>query len=71
MARFPGFPPEALRFLRGLKKNNDRDWFQANKETYETKVKAPLTDLVLDLGREFDRFAPGLQTDPKKAIYRR
>lgn len=70
MARFPGFPPEALRFLRALEKNNDRDWFQANKSTYETKLKGPLTELILALGEELDKFAPGLQTDPKKAIYR-
>ncbi len=70
MARFPGFPPDALKFLEGLQKHNDREWFAANKQTYESKVKAPLTDLVVALGEELDKFAPGLQTDPKKAIYR-
>jgi uncharacterized protein (DUF2461 family) len=26
---FPGFPKETLRFLRALKRNNNRDWFLA------------------------------------------
>src|SRR5947207_827596 len=38
---FSGFPPEALRFFRQLKRNNNREWFRAHKEVYETKVKLP------------------------------
>ena len=48
---FRGFPPEAVEFLRRLKRNNNREWFLKNKETYEQKVKAPMTELVLALGR--------------------
>ena len=39
--RFAGFPPEAITFLRGLKKNNKREWFQPRKEIYEEQVKGP------------------------------
>jgi uncharacterized protein (TIGR02453 family) len=67
---FSGFPPEALSFLRTLARNNNRDWFQAHKETFETKLKAPMTELVEILNREFLKFAPDHITDPKKAIYR-
>ena len=27
--------PSTLQFLKDLANNNDRDWFQANKERYE------------------------------------
>jgi uncharacterized protein (TIGR02453 family) len=67
---FPGFPPEALKFLRRLKRNNNREWFLEHKEIYEQKVKIPMTGLVLALGGEMGRFAPELNTDPKRAIYR-
>jgi uncharacterized protein (TIGR02453 family) len=67
---FPGFPPEALKFLRALKKNNDREWFQPRKETFETKVKAPMEQLVEAINAELLHFAPEHITDPKKAIYR-
>jgi uncharacterized protein (TIGR02453 family) len=69
-AIFPGFPPEALVFLRRLKRNNHRDWFLKNKQVYEEKVRAPMVELVLALGREMKRFAPEMGADPAKAIYR-
>ncbi len=67
---FPGFPPETLRFLRALKRNNNREWFLKNKQVYEEKVKTPMTELVLALGREMKRFAPEMTADPARAIYR-
>jgi uncharacterized protein (TIGR02453 family) len=67
---FSGFPPEALKFLRALARNNNREWFQPRKETFETKVKAPMMELVEAINAEFVRFAPDHITDPKKAIYR-
>lgn len=67
---FPGFPPEALQFFRRLKRNNNREWFLKNKQIYEEKVKAPMTELVLALGREMRGFAPEMQCDPARAIYR-
>ena len=67
---FPGFPPEALKFLRGLKRNNKREWFQARKEIFDTKVRAPMEQLVEAINAELLQFAPEHITDPKKAIYR-
>ena len=68
--RFSGFPPDTLRFLRQLKRNNNREWFLAHKDVYESKVKAPMTDLVLALGHVLQQSAPDLIVDPKHAIYR-
>ena len=67
---FRGFPPEAITFLRGLSRNNRREWFQPRKHIYETKVKAPMAELVDALNFELRKFAPGYLNDPKKAIYR-
>ncbi len=64
------FPAEALTFLRGLARNNDREWFQPRKETYETKVKAPMLALIEQINAELMDFAPEHVTDPKKALYR-
>ncbi len=38
---FSGFSSEALRFLIDLKKNNTREWFNANKSVYEAALKKP------------------------------
>jgi uncharacterized protein (TIGR02453 family) len=67
---FRGFPPEAITFLRGLSRNNRREWFQPRKHIYETKVKAPMAELVDALNFELRKFAPGYLNDPNKAIYR-
>ena len=44
--RFPGFPPEALEFFRGLARNNNRDWFLPRKAVFEEQVKQPMRELV-------------------------
>jgi uncharacterized protein (TIGR02453 family) len=67
---FPGFPKETLRFLRQLKKNNNRDWFLTNKTVYETKVRAPMVDVLTALQPHLKRFAPEIPYDPRKSIFR-
>ena len=36
-----GLSKDTVKFLKDLKANNNRDWFQANKKTYEAVVKQP------------------------------
>lgn len=67
---FPGFPPEAMTFFRGLRRNNRREWFQPRKEIYDRHVKAPMTELVQAVNRGLASWAPRYVTDPRKAIYR-
>ncbi len=67
---FAGFPPETLPFLRNLSTHNNRDWFQANKEIYEQKVKEPMTELVLALGYAMQGFAPEMVVDPRRTMFR-
>ena len=67
---FPGFSPDALKFLRSLKRNNRREWFQPRKEIFEAQVKAPMIQLVEAINAELLDFAPEHITDPKKAVYR-
>jgi len=42
--------PELFQFLRQLKENNNRDWFQANKHRYEKQVREPLLRFITDFG---------------------
>lgn len=67
---FPGFPKETLRFLRALRRNNNRDWFLAHKDTYETSVRAPMLELVTALGGAILNFAPEMVVDPRRNVYR-
>jgi uncharacterized protein (TIGR02453 family) len=63
-------PPAALRFLRALKRNNRRAWFEAHREDWETAVRAPLRALVEELDVRFARFAPETVADPKRSLFR-
>ena len=66
----PRFGPEAVRFLRALKRNNKREWFQPRKEQYERDVRAPMQAVVEQLAIDMRSFAPEVVVDPKKAIFR-
>jgi uncharacterized protein (TIGR02453 family) len=68
--RFPGFSSEAITFLRGLERNNKREWFQPRKHVYEEQVRTPLEALVNAINAEFAEFAPRYVTPVKKAIFR-
>src|SRR5258708_40039954 len=70
MSKFSRFPPEALTFLRSLKRNNKREWFQPRKHIYDEKVRGPMMELVETLNAGLHRFAPQHMNDPAKAIYR-
>lgn len=56
-ARYAGFTPAGIKFLKQLSTNNNRDWFNANKSRYEEHVldvalrfiqsmQDPLTDIA-------------------------
>jgi hypothetical protein len=38
----PWFSEESLKFLRSLKRNNRRDWFDPRKPLFESTLKAPM-----------------------------
>jgi uncharacterized protein (TIGR02453 family) len=64
------FPPEAIKFLKSLEKNNKREWFQPRKEIFDTKLKEPMIAFVESINAELLKFAPEHITEPKKAVYR-
>lgn len=68
--KFAGFSPQGIQFLKSLKKNNNREWFQARKETFDQQIKAPMEELVQAVNSHLMDFAPMFVTEPKKAIYR-
>ncbi|HWE51648.1 MAG TPA: DUF2461 domain-containing protein [Bryobacteraceae bacterium] len=67
---FPGLPQAGMAFLRSLKKNNNREWFNPRKDVFDDNVRQPMLALVSALHREMLRFAPEYVGDPAKCIYR-
>lgn len=66
----PGFSAEAIKFLRGIKRNNNREWFLERKQVFETELKEPMIRLVEDINGALLKFAPEYVTEPKKAVFR-
>jgi uncharacterized protein (TIGR02453 family) len=67
---FPGLPAEALTFFRELDKNNNRDWFEANKSRYLELVKTPVETFAAAIAAGLTRIAPAYATEPRRAVYR-
>jgi len=69
-AGFRGFGPGALRFLRGLARNNRREWFEPRRPVYEAEIRDPLRALVEEMDVRLVRLAPELTGDPRRSIFR-
>src|SRR5258708_6286240 len=64
------FSGEAMKFLRGLKRNNDRVWFDARKAVFERELKAPMLALIGEVNEAMVEFAPMHVRPPQKIIMR-
>jgi uncharacterized protein (TIGR02453 family) len=67
---FEGFPKEAIGFLKKLKKNNNRVWFQRHKDEYEDRVRFPMQCLIATLAQRMIDVAPEIEFNPKRSIFR-
>jgi uncharacterized protein (TIGR02453 family) len=47
--KFHGFSGQAFAFLAELRDNNNKEWFETNRETYQNELVIPLRNLVSDL----------------------
>jgi uncharacterized protein (TIGR02453 family) len=62
---FPGFTPESLAFLRELRANNRREWFEAHRAWYREAIVEPFQDLTLDLAPLMLQLDPALEVRPQ------
>ncbi len=66
----PYFHPDGLKFLRGLKRNNRREWFEPRKPEFERELKLPMLALIERVNRAMQDFAPAHLRPPQKCIMR-
>jgi uncharacterized protein (TIGR02453 family) len=55
----------ALQFFRELERNNNRDWFTANKDRYESTVRDPALQLVGELGPVLRKISKHFDSDAR------
>lgn len=61
----PYFTEDAFKFLRQLARNNNRDWFTANKPAYESVVRGPCLRLIADMAEPLQSISPELRAIAK------
>jgi uncharacterized protein (TIGR02453 family) len=54
-----------LRFLAELEANNNREWFQANKDRYESEVKEPMLGFIGDFATRLRTISANFDADPR------
>ena len=71
-ADFTGFPKASLRFLRALKRNNDKAWFAEHRDEYDAAVLEPARAFVVAMGEALRGKVPGINADPRtdRSIFR-
>ena len=66
MAGNPYITPKLFAFFRDLKKNNTREWFEANKDRFEGDVREPLLALIDSFAEPLYKISPHFRADPRK-----
>ena len=61
---------EGLKFLRGLEKNNDREWFIERKAVYEAELKEPMLAIIRKITDAMMEFAPNHVRPAEKSLFR-
>ncbi len=59
------FTRELFTFLNALAKNNERDWFEANKDRYQSALKEPALRFIADFEPKLLRISPEFRADAK------
>jgi uncharacterized protein (TIGR02453 family) len=61
---------EGLKFLKGLEKNNDREWFNERKTVYEAELKEPMLAIIRKITDAMLEFAPNHVRPAEKSLFR-
>jgi uncharacterized protein (TIGR02453 family) len=64
------FNQDFLDFFKELAKNNNRDWFNKNKQRYELSVKKPFEEFTEEMIHRIGGEEDEIRITPKEAIFR-
>ena len=57
--------PALFDFLRELRANNERPWFEANKARYRAEVRDPMLDFIQAFAEPLAEISPHFRADPR------
>ena len=64
---FQRFDAKLVAFLRALDRNNDKKWFQANKDRFSAEVQEPMLAFVEALAPRIRRISKHIVVEAKKS----
>lgn len=69
---FNGFSKQTIKFLKDLKKNNSKKWFEENRDIFNNYVMPESQLFVIEMGEKLQKIAPDIVAIPKtdKSIFR-
>jgi uncharacterized protein (TIGR02453 family) len=62
---FNGFPKDFFAFFRELKANNNRVWFEDNKQRFRDCVQAPMSDFISAMAPKLAKISKHFVADPR------
>ncbi len=62
---FPGFPKDFFAFFRELKANNNRVWFEDNKQRFRDSVQASMSDFIVAMAPRLAKISKNFVADPR------
>jgi len=62
---FVHFPKETLKFLRALRKDNTKSWFDKHRSDYDDFFVAPAKEFVEEVEQRLKRIAPKIVAEPR------
>ena len=63
----PHLTAKAFKFLNDLSKNNNRDWFNANKDRFESDLREPALQFIRDFAPYLADISPYFRADDRKS----
>jgi uncharacterized protein (TIGR02453 family) len=69
---FKGFSKKTLPFLESIRKNNNKEWFEAHRDEYEKYILEPSRAFVEEFGEHLQALEPTINFSPKinKSLFR-
>ena len=64
------FTDDFNKFFKDLAKNNNKEWFDRNRDRYEGSVKRPFEAFVAELIKRIGKLDPEVKIEPREAIFR-
>ena len=63
--QFDGFPQAGLQFLADLAENNNKEWFTANKDVYQSQLLQPATEFIVAMGEHLQSISGQIKFDTR------